>query len=51
MRFWASALATVTAPPPPALGDAATEPAVIVSQGLVWGQCLETQTETLLKAK
>lgn len=51
VRFWASALTAVTAPPVLALGDAATEPAVIVSQGLVWGQRLETQTETLLKAK
>lgn len=34
-----------------ALGDTATHPVVIASQGLVWGKCVETQMETFRKAK
>lgn len=45
MHFWASALTTVWAPHVTALGDAATEPVVIVSQGLIWGKCLEIQRD------
>lgn len=51
MHFWAGALTTVPAPRVSALGDAATELGVIVSQGPDWGKRLEAQTETFLKAK